>query len=432
MADLLDAVRQYSFLEALCSHLRIADFKALSRTSSDFRLCMAGRNKPTIPKHKTLYPFQPVSRPCTCNKNFLADCPKHGPPELRNLLSKVDRTCGDSNHEKNRASSLSMNDNWMSVICDALGGLSNVNSCCKCTGTICFPCWWLRVTAGSVNTRGNGRAQNACSTCWNTDFEKLSTDNPSRAFPATHGHRTWRQAQVQGDFCKCGPAIHCRPCTRELQPPLNYTPAEERFRLDAYRYQYSRPSHKKCIACPTYMSEDGIEKVNHFCPICNLPLQMRNYSHPVDRQSQKLGIYRDDDNDIGREAKVVGPDYESVQEFWKKQWLRTMGLSRPPTNWQPVHFEWERINQASVLTMDERSHFDRCSYFKSIRVPVWDSEMVLFEPFPIRLSGNTWRSIIGRSWDYISGDLPDLYTREEFLVMQFGALAEFARISRQG
>lgn len=395
MANLLDAVQQYPFLDALCSHLRIADFKALSRTSSDFRICLTGRSKPALPKHKTRYPFQPVSRPCTCSKNHLADCQKHGPPELRNLLGKIDRTCEDSDHEKNGALYPSIPDDWKSVICDALGGLSNVNSCCKCTRTICFQCWWLHITKGSANTRGNGRAHHACSTCWNTDFEKLRSDDSSHAFPATHGHRTWRQAQLQGDFCKCGPAIHCRPCTNEVSPPPNYTPIEEISRLDQFLSPYPEPSHRKCIACPTYMSEDGIEKVNHFCPSCNLPIQMRNGDHPVERQSQKLGVYRDDENDIDREVETVGPDYESVQEFWKRQWIRTSGRLSPPTKWQPVRYEWERINQGSVLTADERSHLDRCSYFKPIRAPVWDPEKVLFEPPPIRLPHYMWRRIIG-------------------------------------
>lgn len=301
----------------------------------------------------------------------------------------------DSDHEKNRASYPSIPDDWKSVICDALGGLSNVISCCKCTRTICFQCWWLHITKGSANTRGNGRAHHACSTCWNTDFEKLRSDDSSHAFPATHGHRTWGQAQLQGDFCKCGPAIHCRPCTNEVSPPRNYTPIEEISRLDQFLSPYPEPSHRKCIACPTYMSEDGIEKVNHFCPSCNLPIQMRNGDHPVERQSQKLGDYRDDENDIDREVETVGPDYESVQEFWKRQWIRTSGRLSPPTKWQPVRYEWERINQGSVLTADERSHLDRCSYFKPIRAPVWDSKKLLFEPPPIRLHHYMWRRIIG-------------------------------------
>ncbi|CAN9314779.1 unnamed protein product [Alternaria alternata] len=176
------------------------------------------------------------------------------------------------------------------------------------------------------------------------------------------------------------------------------------------------------------MSEDGIEKVNHFCPSCNLPIQMRNGDHPVERQSQKLGVYRDDENDIDREVETVGPDYESVQEFWKRQWIRTSGRLSPPTKWQPVRYEWERINQGSVLTADERSHLDRCSYFKPIRAPVWDSEKVLFEPPPIRLPHYMWRRIIGRTWGFwtwIVADISGLFSLEEFLVQEFGSVSKF-------
>ncbi|OWY54225.1 hypothetical protein AALT_g8768 [Alternaria alternata] len=155
---------------------------------------------------------------------------------------------------------------------------------------------------------------------------------------------------------------------------------------------------------------------------------MRNGDHPVERQSQKLGVYRDDENDIDREVETVGPDYESVQEFWKRQWIRTSGRLSPPTKWQPVRYEWERINQGSVLTADERSHLDRCSYFKPIRAPVWDSEKVLFEPPPIRLPHYMWRRIIGRTWGFwtwIVADISGLFSLEEFLVQEFGSVSKF-------
>ena len=100
MATLLDAVRQYPILKALCPHPRPDDFQELASISSDFRLIMKGPDAPTLPKWEDLHPLQPVSKPCSCDKNPLADCPRHGLPTLRNLLGKTNQTCEEPLHKK--------------------------------------------------------------------------------------------------------------------------------------------------------------------------------------------------------------------------------------------------------------------------------------------------------------------------------------------
>jgi len=218
--EVLDAVRQYPILEALCPHLRPADFQALAISSSDFRLIMKGPNAPTLPKREDLHPFQPVSRPCSCDKSPLADCPKHGLPTLRNLLGKTDRTCEEPLHKKTIDATPRIFNNWKSAICDALGGLSDVNSCMKCMRTVCFQCWWSHIIVELTIDR----AQYACEMCWKMAFGRFP--------PFSTVHQTWRQAELRGDFCKCRRPIIYMSCIPGLPDALPH-----------FRHSYFSPIH---------------------------------------------------------------------------------------------------------------------------------------------------------------------------------------------
>ncbi|KAL7778711.1 hypothetical protein CFE70_008212 [Pyrenophora teres f. teres 0-1] len=84
MADLSTIIQQYPILEALCLHLRIADFVTLTQLNLEFRLLLKGLNRPILPREKSVFPFKP--------------CPKHGTPGLRNMLRTIDRTCESDLH----------------------------------------------------------------------------------------------------------------------------------------------------------------------------------------------------------------------------------------------------------------------------------------------------------------------------------------------
>ncbi|KAF7579075.1 hypothetical protein PtrM4_033150 [Pyrenophora tritici-repentis] len=83
--------------------------------------------------------------------------------------------------------------------------------------------------------------------------------------------------------------------------------------------------------------------------------------------------------------------YDSIKQFWVHRYhlffRPSYGgpLPSPPTYWEPIETRLERFNQASerfhqasILTPEERSCFDRCSYFKPISAPVWEFEKALF------------------------------------------------------
>jgi hypothetical protein len=99
-----------------------------------------------------------------------------------------------------------MSDHRKSGICDAIVDMSNFNTCSKCARTICFQCWWSEITKGF----SHNRAQYACLMCWETVFG-------ISLFPIAFGHRAWRLAQIECDFCKGGSAIICMYCTRKSE-----------------------------------------------------------------------------------------------------------------------------------------------------------------------------------------------------------------------
>jgi hypothetical protein len=278
--------------------------------------------------------------------------------------------------------------------------------------------WWKRVRRMS---RGNGRAQHFREDCWDTDFETLQKSNP-RLYQATKNrYGTWREAQQQGDFCQCGPAVLCSDCLMEIEPvpTYNYSDRNRIVRKPYLTYShlddyYVPPPHYECKGCTVLLGPAERHITNFSCHLCNLPMRMRNADHPLERQSKVPTAFRDDEN---YNTLRLGADYDSVDEYWKYIWeYAVCEESRYPPPllelWEPIEFAWERFNKACLIPTEKRNALvqeKRSAYFQPLRTPVWDFEKILFEPPPLKICYHRWQKILGYVTSPTPSPFPILY-----------------------